>query len=338
MDGERLIERLPRPLRVAMRLAVATVRDAANDRISGLAAEVAFWTLLSFPPLLLVAASTAGFVGDAIGEDVRSGLIDRLGELAGQVFTAETVDSTVRPTLDALLTSGSTPVLSLSFLATVYSASRALRVIVIGLNLAYDLEEVRPTWVARALGLLLTIVALVVGLVLIPLMVAGPALGAIVERRLGMDLMLAEVYQFLYWPAALLVVTLVIAGLYHLATPFTTPFRRELPGAVLATILGLLANQGLRLYTTRAFGGDEIYAALAAPLALLVWTYLQGLSLLLGAELNGEIEKAFPSGRIARPAPELGELGRRAAQTIRQIPRPSRGDLKNAPEDADQVS
>lgn len=316
---DRQVDRLPGRLGVVVRLAVATARDASEDRVPGLAAEVAFWVLLSLPPLLLAAVSAAGFVGEAIGSDVRSQFITRVGELAAGVFSADTVEATITPTLDALLSDGSPSLLSVSFLVTLYSASRVLRVLVLAITIAYDLEESRPSWIGRLVGLGLTVVGLLLGLVLIPLLVAGPRLGTIIEDRLGMDLLLGELWRILYWPVSILLATLLLAGLYHWATPWRTPFHRELPGAVLATLLALAASAGLRTYTQVSFGGDAVYAPLAAPLALLIWIWLIAMALLLGAELNAEIERAFPVGEPPPDTPALERLGRQAVDRVRDL-------------------
>jgi membrane protein len=203
-------------------------------------------------------------------------------------------------------------VLSVSFLVTILSASRAFWVVVHAIAIAYDLEEAQPTWLSRLLGLAFTVAGLVVGLVLIPVVVAGPRLGEIIESRLGVQLLLAQTWRLAYWPVSLVVVMLLLALLYHYATQWSTPFRRDLPGAALATVLALLASVGLRFYTSAAFGGEGVYAPLAAPLAILVFLWLQALALLLGAELNAEIEKASPTGAVAPDAPSLAAIGRRA--------------------------
>lgn len=314
----RQLDRLPPRARTAVELTIATVRDAGRDRVPGLAAEISFWALLSLPPLLLLAAAAAGLVGDAVGADVRVQLVARLEELALQVFSPGTVRQTITPTLQGLLEAEATSVLSLSFAATIYSASRVLRVVVHAVTIAYDQQEARPSWVARVLGLGYTVVGLVGGLVVVPLIVAGPRLGAIIERRLGIDMALAEIWAVAYWPVSLVVVTLAVAALYHFAVPWSTPFHRELPGAVLATVLGLVSSVGLRIYTQQAFGGDALYAPLAAPLALLVWLYLQGIALLMGAELNAEIEKAYPARREEDP-PSLADVAKRVATGVRGL-------------------
>lgn len=314
----QLIDRLPRRLADAVRLLAATVKETTRDRVTGLAAEIAFWVLLSLPSLLLAGVAAAGVVGDRIDADLRTRLIDRILELSAEVLTPETVQDGIAPVLDGLLSDGSGSVVSLSFLATIYLASRALRVVVHALAIAYDLEEDQPSWVSRVLGLVLTVVGLVLGVVLIPLFVAGPELGAIIERRFDVELLVATTYRLLYWPLSGVVVCFLVAALYRYAAPWHTPFRRELPGAVLATVWVALVSVGLRTYTSVAFGGDTVYAPLAAPLAFLVWVWLSAIGLLVGAELNAQLERAHPTRTLGRPAPDLAQIGRRAADGVQR--------------------
>ena len=93
-------------------LAVRTMRDSLDDRVPGLAAEVAFYLLLSLPPLLLVGLGALGYIGDLFGPDVvetiRAGIVDA----ASAVLTASTVDDIVRPAVDNLLAEGRADVLS----------------------------------------------------------------------------------------------------------------------------------------------------------------------------------------------------------------------------------
>lgn len=294
--SERLLARLPTRLQPAAQIVAAAVRHSGKDRITGLAGEIAFWVVLSLPAVSLTMISLAGLVDPLMASDVRVELIERIREIAGQVFAPETVDNVIGAMLDNVLVEGSPPVFSLSFAVAVFTVSRILRVVILAVTIAYDFHEERPTWMARVLGILFAIVGLLIGVVLVPVVVAGPDLGYIVERRLGVgSVFLGQAWSVAYWPVALVVLTLLIAAVYHWATPRKTPFHRDLPGALVATTAGLVISAGLRLYTETAFGGSAVYAPLAAPLAILVWVWLVSIALLFGAELNAEIEKAYPS-------------------------------------------
>ncbi|GAB91674.1 YihY/virulence factor BrkB family protein [Gordonia rhizosphera] len=322
----RLRVRLPPRIRAVADLAVATVKDSGEDRITGLASEIAFWVVLSLPAVALAIVSLAGLLDPLMGADARLQLIERIEEIAGQVFRPETVDNVIAGMLNSLLIEGSPPVFSIAFAIAVFTVSRILRVVVLAVTIAYDLDEERPTWMARVLGLIFAVVGLVIGVVVVPVVVGGPQLGYILERRWGLEaLPLGEIWTVAYWPVAVVGLTLVVAALFHWATPRRTPFHRDLPGALLATASGLVISAGLRLYTGTAFGGGGVYAPLAAPLAILVWVWLMAIVLLFGAELNAEIEKAHPSNGWPPPRRRTPvEVGATAAHRVRRVVLPRR--------------
>ena len=158
-------------------LAVRTVRDSREDRVPGLAAEVAFYLLLSLPPLLLVGLGALGYIGDLFGpevvETIRQGIVDA----ASAILTASTVDDIVRPAVDNLLAEGRADVLSIGAILALWSGSRALKVIVQAVTIAYDLEDRRSWWQHRLLGLGLTTAGVLTLAVLLPLLVVEPQAG-----------------------------------------------------------------------------------------------------------------------------------------------------------------
>ncbi|HSK97619.1 MAG TPA: YihY/virulence factor BrkB family protein, partial [Euzebyales bacterium] len=184
---------------------------------------------------------------------------------------------------------------SVGVVLTLYSASRALRVIVVALTIAYDLEDTRVRWKQRVWGLGLTIVAVVIGVAAVPLLVLGPAAGARLAVRFGVPALLGDIWRVAYWPTAALVATILVASLYHFAAPWSTPWRRDLPGAALAMVVWMAGSAGLRYYVRGSAMSDEVFAPLAGPLVLLLWLYVSAFAVLLGAEFNAEIEKLWPS-------------------------------------------
>lgn len=295
----RTLERVPDRLRPGADLAVRTVADAFRDRVPGLAAEMAFFMVLSLAPLLITVFTGIAVADDVLGTQVIQTATARATQLAREFLAPDAADGFV----DILATiqrqraaAGVRSLLSFGFVATLLSASRAFRVTFVAISIAYDLEDTRPQWVQAALGLAMAVAGIVVGVVLIPLFVAGPRLGVWLAEPLGLGEAFASAWASAYWPVVAAVVTLLLIWLYHVAAPWYTPWLRDLPGAVLAMALALGGSAALQLYTARAIVGDEnVFGFLAAPLALLLWLYVVSFSILLGAELNAEIEKKWPS-------------------------------------------
>ncbi|QWC86479.1 YihY/virulence factor BrkB family protein [Nocardioidaceae bacterium] len=296
--SERFASRAPAPVRTGLELAVATVRDARRDRVPGLAAEVALFTLISLPALLLVVLGSLGFVADVLGPDGRAEL-DRLvftvprAALSGDTFAA--YEQLVRP----VTREGRVDVIGFGLLLGLWTGSRATNRVLETVTIAYDLEHPRARWRQRILALGMTVAATVGAVALLPLLVLGPRL----MRALAPDGVAAagsSVLDWLFWPLVGLLVVVALATVFHVGVPWRTPWRRDLPGAVLAMALWLVAAAGLRLYLALSGasldGGETVYRQLSAPIAVSLWLWVSALAVLLGAELNAEIEKRWPTG------------------------------------------
>jgi membrane protein len=298
----KAIARAPRFARTPVELVVRTVENSFRDRIPGLSAEVAFFVLLSMPPLLFTLLATLGAIGSRIGATWQADVGEAIRSATQVVFSAE-AGGVLDRTVDALLQESSGTVIGAGFVLTLFSASRALRVIMTAITLAYDLEPTRTGWQQRLWGLGLTLGSLIVGLVVIPVLVAGPGLGQGISDEVGGVPGLGLIWRTLYWPSAVVLVTLLLTTLYHLAAPWSTPFRRDLPGAALAMLLWLGGTVGLRAYAAAVLEGAALYQPIAGPLVVLLWLYVSGFSVLVGAELNAQIERMWPSQPLSDDQP-----------------------------------
>lgn len=314
-DGEAVVRRLrPAPLDVAVagrgrrtwrdrlrRLGSTlrgTIAAAWEDRIFGLAAEFGFWMLLSLPPLLLAVLGILGFFGN----DLPTGTIDNIesGVLDGarRVLVPDAVDSLIKPALHDILTKGRADVVSIGFLIALWSGSSAMATFVNTISIAYDRRDARSAVRSRLLALWLYLSGVLAFVVILPLMVIGPSriisLASPHYHRLVSDLV-----NVLYWPVVGVGSALLLATLYHLAVPGRVPWRRCVPGAVVALGLWVSGSYGLRLYFEAVFGHFSVYGPLASPIAILLFLYVTALAVLFGAELNGELVRQAEARRIA---------------------------------------
>jgi membrane protein len=282
--------------------------SAFRYRVTGLAAEAAFFTLLSLPPLVLGLIGTLGhfrsMLGDDTVTDIRSWVIGR----AQTVLTQQSVDTVVKPLLDEVLRGGRVELVSLSFLVSLWAGSRALNVYVDTITIAYGLSGVRGVVRTRLRAFFLYIGGLGVGLVIIPVLVAGPTL---VLRWLPEG---ARVLHLLYWPVLVLVSVVFLALLYHLSVPVRTAWLRGVPGGVVALAIWVLGSLILRLYLDGSASGVTVYGSLGAAIAVLAWLYVTALAVLIGAALNAEIDKLWPGEYTARARAEAAEAQAKAAE------------------------
>ncbi|MEV0592292.1 YihY/virulence factor BrkB family protein [Nonomuraea cavernae] len=279
----------------------SVVRAATNAgvayRVTGLAGEAAFFALLSLPPFVLGLIGVLGKLGTWLGtaqvDTIKTWVIDQ----AGVLFTKETIDTVVTPLINDVLRDDASKVsiISLGFLLSLWSGSRALYVFVDLISVAYGLGEERGIVRTRLMSFGLYVVGLVVGIVVMPILVIGPTL---LKGPLPAEY--AVLIDVLYWPVVIIGSVLFLTVLYHVSVPVRTKWYRELPGAILALVLWILCAAVLRAVLAAWFSPVSVYGSLAAPIALLLWLYITALAVLIGAILNSEVDRLWPGvGRTA---------------------------------------
>lgn len=276
-------------------LALRAWHGADRHRVVGLAAEVAFFALFSFPPMLLAAFAAVGFVGGALGPDVTADVRSEVLSGAERFLTDLTIEKVLAPTFDALTESGRVDLLSIGILVALWSASQSADALLSSLHIAYDIDRRIAMWRRRGRALIYTAVGVLLAGVLLPVLVVGPQFGYSLAKRIGQETTFALVWSIAYWPVVTVGVLTVLTGIYHFAMPWRTPFFRDLPGSIFALLFFLAGSWGLRVYGAWVLEASPVYGAIAAPMALLLWLYFVALSILLGAEINAAIESLWPT-------------------------------------------
>jgi membrane protein len=273
------------------RLVARTVSSCFRYRVTGLAAEAAFFAILSLPPLVFGLAGTIGFIADRYDVAQVDVLKSRVLDLASQALTPGTVKEVIAPTLDDVLGGGRIDVISIGFVLALWSGSRALNVFIDTITIIYGLGGHRGIVKTRALSFALYVIALMVGIVLVPLVLAGPELAAdIMSDRWAF-------LRHLYWPAVLLLSVGFLTTLYHLAVPVRQKWRVGLPGAVFTLVLWIFGSYFVRWALGFSTGGTSIYGPLAAPIAVLLWLYVLSIAVLIGAAINAAVQQAHEDTR-----------------------------------------
>ena len=298
------------------RLTVTTTGSCIRYRVTGLAAEAAFFAILSVPPLVFALAGAIGYVSEQFSPaeiaEVRQAVID----LSSRALTEDAVNRIIVPTINDVLRPGRFDVISLGFILSLWSGSRALNVFVDTITIMHGLGGHRGIVKTRALSFLLYILAIITGVFTLPLVVAGPTL---VRELLPQQL---EVLTQFYWPTVLILSICFLATLYHVSVPVRTNWTFNLPGATFALAAWILGSYLLRwILTTTAAESGSIYGPLASPIAVLLWLYLLALAVLIGAAVNAAFDSVFPQQATSRARVELVQRLRH-----RMNARPSRTD------------
>jgi membrane protein len=287
-------------------IAKRTGKEVKADQVPLLAAGVAFYVLLALFPAIIAGVSIYGLVADP--QTVR----DQINQLAKTLSpeTATLIGQQIQQ-----VTSGAGGALGVAtvigILTALWSASSGMKALITGVNLAYDEPEGRKFVKLRGLSILMTVAAMVLLAVALALIVGFPAVPD-------------SWPTVLQWAAAILrfvlLAVLLLAGLaalYRYAPDRDKPkWSWSSPGSVVATVLWVLASVGFSIYVN-AFGNyNKTYGALAGVIILMFWLYLTAFVVLVGAELNAEMELQTAKDTTAGPEQPLGDRDAHAADHV----------------------
>lgn len=267
-------------------VAVALGREWRDDRVTGLAAEMAFFGLLSLFPVLLVVAAALGSLEGIVGGEVAARAEREVLSFLERVLSDEAAGAV--STVERLFRDTDAGILTFGVVIALWSASRGFVAAINALDVVYDIEERRNYVVLRLAGLLLGLGTAVVVTVVLAMLVLGPLLGTGQEiaDALGVGGGFATFWDWFRWPTVVALMILWAGTIFHVAPNRRTPWRWDLPGAVLTAALWGLLSLGFRLYLGVAGEGNEVLSALGGSLIVILWLYLMGIGLLTGGELN----------------------------------------------------
>ena len=282
--------------------------ESKQDRVSLLAGGVAYFALLALFPALIAAVSLYGLVADP--SDVTRQVEDLASSLpsSAQDLLTEQLDKLVdRPS------AGLSIALVVSLALALWSASSGVQHLIEALNAAYDEDESRGAVKLRLLSLLLTVGAVVVVVVAIGLIAGLPAL----LDSTGLGDAAQTVLNVARFPLLAVAFAMALAVLYRKA-PDRDPARIQWLswGAVLATVIWIVASILFSIYVERFSSLGETYGSLAGIVVLMLWLQITAAAVLIGAELNAELERQTAAdSTVERPEP-LGQRGAEAADTV----------------------
>jgi membrane protein len=277
-----------------------TLRASTTDRVSLAAAGCAFYATLALFPAISMLISVGGMIVDPVTAEnqltVLSGLLpppafglieDRVHQLVGQGTGSLSLQ------------------LAVSFLLTFWSSATGSKSVLSAVNVAYDVTEQRPFLRFQAIGLAMTLVAVLCGILAIGvLLLLPPAIDFLGLTSYGGGLIHAAGMAMLI---GFFFVAIVL--LYRFGPSRKPPERpRITPGAALATVLWLIASELLSFYVSRIGSFGATYGSLGAAVGIMLWFYISAYAVLLGAELNARLEDAGEAAAV-QPAP-IDELTR----------------------------
>ncbi|MEH6671886.1 YihY/virulence factor BrkB family protein [Halopseudomonas sp.] len=265
-----------------------TFRNFIDDDMPTYAAALSYRALFSLFPFLLFLIAMLSFLN--LGN-----FFTWLREQAALVLPA-TAQEVIDPVITDLQ-SGKNSIFSVAIVVAIWVASNGIRSLMNAMNKAYNVRESRPGWKLYSLSVLYTIGIAIVLLVAAALMVVGPQWIEWMGSWVGLGDMAVTLWAWLRWPAAILLLMLVVAILYYLMPDVEQAFRFITPGSVVAVIIWIAASLGFGFYVSNFSNYDAMYGGIGAMIVLLLFFYISSAVLLLGAELNATIEHASRDGK-----------------------------------------
>jgi len=268
-----------------------------EDAVMERAASLSYYFLFALFPTLLFLTALLGLLPVP-------GLWDTLMTYAAQVLPGDAA-TLVNRTVSEVVRGASGGLLSVGVLAALWGASNGMASIVIALNVAYDIDDVRPWWLRRLIALTLTMAFSVFTLVALLLLVFGERIGEAVATWFGLGQAFAVAWNVLQWPAVGVLVLTGTTLVYHLAPAIRRRWQWFTPGSVFALLAWLATSLGLRIYLKYFGDYNAMYGPLGGVIMLMLWLYLSGIALLAGAEINSVIEHATDLSAAAPYTPPI---------------------------------
>jgi len=270
--------------------------EISADEVIDRAAALAYYFLFALFPALLFLTALLGLLP-------LPGLMERLIAYVEQALPGDAA-SIVRRTLAEIEANARGGLLSIGALAALWAGSNGMASIMSALNVAYDVEDQRPWWKRRLLAVVLTTGFALFILSALILLVFGARIGRIVADALGLGSTFTVTWNVVSLVLVVFFVLVGIALVYYLAPAAKQHWRWVTPGSAVALVLWLAMSFGLRFYVASFTDYSATYGSIGGVILLMLWLYLTGVVLLVGAEINAEIEHAAAArGAVTAKAP-----------------------------------
>lgn len=260
-----------------------------EDNCLGMAAQLAYYFFFALFPALLFLLAVASYF------PVASLVDDMFRNLGG--FVPPEALTIMTDQMKKISEGKQGGLLTIGMLVALWSSSAAMTAIIDTLNAAYDITEGRPWWKVRLIAMALTVGVALFILFAFALILAGPKVAEIIAARTSLGGVFVWTWWIVQWPVAFALASAGMAIIYYYAPDAEQDWVWLTPGSIVATATWLLASIGFKYYVASMGNYTESYGAIGGVMVLMLWFYISGLVILVGAEMNAEIEHASPYGK-----------------------------------------
>jgi len=266
-----------------------SAREALADNIFGMAAQLSYYFFFAlFPALLLLMAIASYFPVQTLVNDVFKGLSG---------FAPPDAISIVTDQIGKITEAKPGGLLTFGVAAALWSSSSAMSAVINTLNSAYDVEEGRPWWRVQLTAIWLTLGVALFILISFALVIIGPTMAEKVAVWMHLGAAFEWAWKILQWPVVFVLAGTGIGLIYYFAPDVEQDWIWLTPGSIVATTLWLIASLGFKYYVVNISSYAATYGAIGGVMVLMLWFYISGAVILLGAEMNAEIEHASRKGK-----------------------------------------
>ncbi|OQW37242.1 MAG: hypothetical protein A4E19_13835 [Nitrospira sp. SG-bin1] len=256
-----------------------------KDELLGRAAQLSYYILLALFPALIFLTALMGFF--SVGE-----FMPQLMGYAKNVLPEDAL-SMVERFLTQVAQGAGTNILSFGVLATLWWSSSGVVAIMEALNVVYDVkEDSRPFWKVRLISIALTLALAGFVMLSLTLVLYGPGIGTWIADFVGLGPLFVFAWNVLQWPVVVLLMLFVVGVLYYFCPDIDQDWRWVSPGSAFAVFMWLVVSLGFKLYVDNFGDYNKVYGSIAGVVVLMLWLYWSGMVLLVGGEINAEIEHA----------------------------------------------
>ncbi|MCM3610174.1 YihY/virulence factor BrkB family protein [Planococcus sp. MERTA32b] len=252
-----------------------------EDNATILAAAQAYYYLLAIVPLLILLLAILPYL------QIEP---QRVMDFMGTILPGE-VASTFEEQIVSVVTTPAGGLLTVGILGTLWSASNAVSAFIKATNEAYDVEETRSFIAQKGIAILLTLFMLVAVIVALVLPIFGGTIIDMISSFMNLPSQTEILFQVLRWVISIAVMSIVLAFMYKIAPNKNFPFKEVIIGALIATVLWQLVSLAFSFYVSNFGSYSATYGSLGGLIVLILWFFLTGLILVIGAEINAIIHK-----------------------------------------------
>jgi len=281
-----------------------TIKKLGEDELSTRSAALSYYFILALFPMFLFLLSLIGiFLGSS--SELRESVLSALGRMAPG-STSDLVHSVLNETAK----SSNGIKVAAGILGALWSASAGMSAVTVSLNVVHKVTETRPWWKQKltAIGLTVSLAALII--VALALVLYGGKIGHAIASQFGLNDAFNVIWQAVQWGVPFVAMFLSFSVVYYFAPNLRSEWHWVTPGAALGVMIWLAASLGFRAYLHFFNSYSATYGSLGAVVILLLWLYITGFAILIGAELNWIIEAA-DKGQLQQS--ETTQVQRRAA-------------------------